>query len=280
LREIKPEDVSKLLAYSYILFFSVLMLYPIYWAFSGAFKSDVEIFDPTKIFPSKLSFSAFLPPSFQMLYYTWIGNSMLVASTATLITVLISVPAGHALARARGRFYRTLSTVLILAYLFPAYFLIVGFVRLLSLWGLINTHVGLILVYVAFNTPYVTYLVYSYMFAIPTELEEALLIDGYSKWRILTKIIFPLSFPIIITGALWTFMWSWNEVIYALVVLSSPNLLTAPIGLATLQPGESIIPWSTFWAFSLLYSIPPLIVFYALQKYYISGLMRGAVKAA
>ncbi|MEM2180089.1 MAG: carbohydrate ABC transporter permease [Nitrososphaeria archaeon] len=278
--KIKPEHFSKLLALSYLIFFSLLMLYPIYWAFSGAFKTDIEIFNPAQIFPSKLTFSAFIPPTFQYIYYRWIANSFFVATVATIITVMISVPAGHALARARGRFYRSLSTLLILAYLFPAYFLIVGFVKLLSTWGLINTHLGLILVYVSFNTPYVTYLVYSYMFAVPVELEEALLIDGYSKWRVLTKIIFPLSFPIIITGALWTFMWSWNEIIYALVVLSSPELLTAPVGLATLQPGETITPWSTFWAFSLLYSIPPLIVFYSLQKYYISGLMRGAVKTA
>jgi multiple sugar transport system permease protein len=118
------------------------------------------------------------------------------------------------------------------------------------------------------------------MFAIPVELEEALLVDGYTKFDILKKLVFPLSFPVIVTGVLWTFMQSWNEVLYALVILNSPELMTAPIGMATLQPGESITPWGTLWAFSLVYSIPPLIVFYLLQQYYITGLMRGAIKAA
>jgi len=277
--EIKPEKFAKLLAYIFTVIYAVIMLYPIYWAFTGAFKSDIEIFNPTSLIPSNFDLSAFQPPLFEPIYFRWLGNSIFVAAVSTLITVLIAVPAGHALARARGRFYRIVSSILVIAYVFPAYFLIVGFVKLLSAWGLMNTHVGLILVYVGFNTPYVTYLVYSYMFAVPVEIEEAMLVDGYSKWHILLKLVFPLAFPIIITGALWTWMWCWNEVIYALVVLSAPETLTLPVGLATLQPGESIVPWKVFWALSLLYAIPPIVIFYILQRYYITGLMKGAMKA-
>ncbi|MGQ9543504.1 MAG: carbohydrate ABC transporter permease [Candidatus Bathyarchaeia archaeon] len=278
--KIRPEDAAKVLAYICVATVGMIWLFPIFWSFISAFKYDVEIFNPVMVIPSKFTLDNFREPYFKPIFLTWIGNSFIVSGVTTIIVILISVPAGHVLARARSKSYHVISRILIFAYLFPSTFLVVGFVRLLSGFGLLNTYFGVILAYVAFNAPYVIYLVYSYMFAIPEELEEALLVDGYTKFDVLRKLIFPLSFPVIVTGVLWTFMQSWNEVLYALVILSSPDLMTAPIGMATLQPGESITPWGTLWAFSLIYSIPPLIVFYALQQYYITGIMRGAIKAA
>ncbi|MEM2106799.1 MAG: carbohydrate ABC transporter permease [Candidatus Bathyarchaeia archaeon] len=278
--KIKPEDAAKLLAYICVISIGTTWLFPIFWAFSSAFKYDIDIFNPAMVIPPRWTLDNFKEPYFKPIFLTWIGNSFIVSGITTVIVILISVPAGHILARARSKFYHILSRILIFAYLFPSTFLVVGFIRLLGAFGMLNSYLGVVLAYVAFNAPYVIYLVYSYMFAIPEELEEALLVDGYTKFHVLTKLIFPLSFPVIVTGVLWTFMQSWNEVLYALVILSSPNLMTAPIGMATLQPGESITPWGTLWAFSLIYSIPPLIVFYALQQYYITGIMRGAVKAA
>jgi len=277
---IRPEDAAKVLACICVAVVGITFLFPIFWALISAFKYDVDIFNPANIIPQKLTLDNFREPYFKPIFLTWIGNSFIVSGVTTLIVILISVPAGHVLARARSRFYRLLSRILIFAYLFPATFLVVGFIRLLGGFGLLNSYLGVVLAYVAFNAPYVIYLVYSYMFAIPVELEEALLVDGYTKFDVLRKLIFPLSFPVIVTGVLWTFMQSWNEVLYALVILSSPDRMTAPIGMATLQPGESITPWGTLWAFSLIYSIPPLLLFYALQQYYITGVMRGAIKAA
>ncbi|MEM3873173.1 MAG: carbohydrate ABC transporter permease [Nitrososphaeria archaeon] len=278
--KIKPEDLAKIIAYLTVIIIGFVYLFPIFWAFISAFKYEADIFNPALLIPLRLTLQNFQEPYFKPIFLNWIGNSIIVSGGTTIITILISVPAGHILARARSKFYHLLSRILVFAYLFPSTFLVVGFIRLLGVLGLLNSHLGLILAYVAFNAPYVVYLVYSYMFAVPTELEEALLIDGYTKIDVLRKLIFPLSFPVIVTGVLWTFMQTWNEVLYALVILSSPELMTAPIGMATLQPGESITPWGTLWAFSLVYSIPPLIVFYLLQQYYITGLMRGAVKAA
>ena len=278
--KIKPEDAAKILAYICVANVGIIFLFPIYWSFSSAFKYDIDIFNPAMVIPQKLTLDNLREPYFKPIFLTWIGNSFIVSGVTTIIVVLISVPAGHMLARSRSKFAHLLTRILIFAYLFPSTFLVVGFIRLLASFGLLNSYFGVILAYIAFNAPYVIYLVYSYMFAIPEELEEALLVDGYTKFDVLRKLIFPLSFPVIVTGVLWTFMQSWNEVLYALVILSSPNMMTAPIGMATLQPGESITPWGTLWAFSLIYSIPPLIVFYALQQYYITGIMRGAVKAA
>jgi multiple sugar transport system permease protein len=278
--EIRPEDLAKILAYVTVIIIGIIYLFPIFWAFLSAFKYEADIFNPAALIPTRLTLQNFFEPYFKPIFLQWIGNSFIVSAGATIIVILISVPAGHVLARARSKSYRLLSRILIFAYLFPSTFLIVGFTRLLGTLGLLNSYLGVILAYVAFNAPYVIYLVYSYMFAIPVELEEALLVDGYTKFDILKKLVFPLSFPVIVTGVLWTFMQSWNEVLYALVILNSPELMTAPIGMATLQPGESITPWGTLWAFSLVYSIPPLIVFYLLQQYYITGLMRGAIKAA
>jgi len=273
------ERSFKYLAVIYMVIFGIVMLFPVYWIIISSFKYETDIFNPFSFLPLHLTLSNFYPPYFDTNYFRWISNSLIVSLSAAAIVITLAIPSSYLLARERGFFNNLLSRSLILAYLFPAAFLVVGFVKLLTLFNLMNTHLGLILVYVAFTAPYVTYLFTLYMTSLPKELEEAMLVDGATKIHILLRLIVPLSAPIIIAGFIYTFTWSWNEVIYALTIVSSPHLLTAPSGLATLQPGESIIPWGTVFAFSTLYSIPPLIILLALQRYYMYGLTRGALKA-
>lgn len=278
-RLLKPETAARIILYAYIIFYMFLMLFPIYWMFTGAFKEDIDIFNPAVIIPARITFKYFLPPYFDPIYWRWIGNSFIVSILTTIVVTLIAVPAGYALSRARGIFFSSTSKLLVFTYTFPSTFLLVGFAKLLAALGLLNSYAGLIMTYVPLNVPYVTYLVLSYMFAIPTDLDEAMLIDGYSRLDVLLKIVIPLSFPIIITGILWTFMWTWNELLYALVIVNQKELLTMPVGLNTLQGGE-ISPWGQVFALSFLYTIPPMLIFYALRKYYVTGLMKGAIKAA
>lgn len=274
---IRSEAVARLLLYSYISFFLFLMLFPIYWMFTGAFKSDEEIFDPSKVIPSHVSLKYFVPPIFRPEYIRWLINSLIVSLASSLITLAIALPAGYALSRARGRFFRSTLRLLVITYIFPSTFLVVGFAKILAALNLFNTYLGFIMVYVPLTAPYVTYLMYSYMFAIPRELDEAMLIDGESRLGIFLKLVVPLSFPMIITGFLWSFLWCWNELLYALVIANDVNMITMPVGINTLQGGE-ISPWGQVYALSLLYTLPPLVIFYFLRRYYVTGLLRGAVK--
>ncbi len=276
---VKPETIAKVLTFSFIASYLFVMVFPVYWMFTGAFKEDTEIYDPTAIFPWNPTLKYFLPPIFDPIYLRWLANSAIVAVSVSFITVMIAIPAAYSLSRSTGRLASITRRLLIFGYIFPPTFLVVGYAKLLVTFKLINTLIGLILAHISFTLPYVTYLILSYMFSIPRDLDEALLVDGYSRWHILFKLVVPLSFPVLITAIIWTFMWSWNEVLYALVILNEKTQLTMPIGLNTLQGGE-ISPWGQVFALSLIYTIPPLVLFYALRRYYITGVTKGAVKVA
>jgi multiple sugar transport system permease protein len=272
------EAIARALLYSYVAFFVFLMVFPVYWMFTGAFKPDREFFDPTKIIPNSITTSYFTPPIFRPEYIRWLINSFIVSLSSTVVALAIALPAGYALARARGTFFSLVAKILVLAYLFPSTFLVVGFAKILASLHLFNTYLGFVLVYVPLTAPYLTYLMYSYMFAIPKELDEAMLIDGSSRIQIFLRLVIPLSFPMIITCFLWSFLWCWNELLYALIIANDVNMITMPVGINTLQGGE-ISPWGQVFALSLLYTLPPLAMFYILRRYYITGLLRGAVKS-
>lgn len=270
--------MARILLYSYTAFFVFLMIFPVYWMFTGAFKPDRDFFDPSKILPTSVTTAYFTPPIFRPEYLRWLLNSFVVAISSTLVSLAIALPAGYALSRARGRFFSAVSKILVVAYIFPSTFLVVGFAKILALLNLFNTYLGYMLVYVPLTAPYLTYLTYSYMFAIPRELDEAMLVDGSSRLQIFTRLVIPLSFPIIITGFLWSFLWTWNELLYALVIANDVSMMTMAVGINSLYGGE-ISPWGQIFALSIIYTLPPLAVFYMLRRYYITGLLKGAVKS-
>lgn len=276
----KAENIAKLLKALYLIFYTTFMLFPIIWMVSGAFKTDAEIFSkPPTIIPLRPTLSNFLPPKMPPSMWRWLTNSLIVSLSSASICVLIGLFGGYAFSRARVKSFKVFLNLLMIAYIFPPAFLIVGFTRLINFFGLLDTLPGVILVYVCLQGPYNIYLIYSYMAAIPRELDDAAEIDGWSKTHVVFRLIFPLSLPVIVTAFMWTFMMTWNEIIYALVLLNSPSNLTMNVGLSSLQAGD-ISPWGVLFAGGIIYASIPVTLFMFLQKYYILGLTRGGVRTA
>jgi multiple sugar transport system permease protein len=235
---------------------------------------------PPHYLPSALSFENYAKVfRYQAGLATYVGNSALVALIVIASCLAIAAPAGYGLARfaMRGKeiaFLGLLAPIMIpyQAILTPLY---LDFAKI----GLVNTHLGLAIVHTILQLPFSIFLMRSSFEAIPREIEEAAVIDGCSSWKRLTRVFLPLATPGLVTVALFAFINSWNEFLAALILMSRETSFTVPILLVSVRQGHfGAVDWGALQASVIISIIPCLGVYLALQRYYISGLLSGAVK--
>ena len=205
-------------------------------------------------------------------------NSLQTALGATIIVVLIAVPAAYALTRLRSA-VRTGTTVwILLSQVFPTILIIIPVFLILKDLHLLNSLGGLTLVYVVWTLPFALWMVMGYLRNLPAELEEAAAVDGAGRLRIIVSIVMPLLAPGVVAAAMFTFISAWNEFFFALVLLQSPDLSTLPLTLARFVGSEGKVALGPLAAGAFLATLPGLFVFSLLQRRLTSGLLAGAVK--
>ncbi len=253
----------------------VIFLFPVYWLFITAFKSAAEIFArPPVWFPAEANFRAFAT-LFKGGDVWAIYNSLIIASVSTFIAMLLGTAAAYSLAR-----FKTggdnLAIWIISQRMIPP-IVIVFPIFLLFVWlGWIDSFVGLILLYTAFNLPYVIWMMRGYIEDIPIEVEESALTDGCSRWQALRKIVFPMARTGIFATAVFTFIFAWNEFVFALI-LTRTEVLTFPV-LVTHYYGAQSTFWSKIAALSVLGTLPVFFAVATLQRFLVRGISMGAVK--
>lgn len=253
----------------------VIFLFPVYWLFITAFKSASEIFArPPVWFPAEANFRAFAT-LFKGGDVWAIYNSLIIASVSTFIAMLLGTAAAYSLAR-----FKTggdnLAIWIISQRMIPP-IVIVFPIFLLFVWlGWIDSFVGLILLYTAFNLPYVIWMMRGYIEDIPIEVEESALTDGCSRWQALRKIVFPMARTGIFATAVFTFIFAWNEFVFALI-LTRTEVLTFPV-LVTHYYGAQSTFWSKIAALSVLGTLPVFFAVATLQRFLVRGISMGAVK--
>ena len=258
-----------------LLFF---VLFPFYWVFITAFKSELQIQQYTSIFwPSPWTLDQFRTLLFKTQYLLWFRNTVIVAASTTVLSVLFAALGGYALARLRFRGAQTLTTALLITYLLPGSLMFIPLYRILTNIGLINTYGALILTYPTFLMPFATWVLLGYYRSIPVDLEEAAMIDGANRLVAFLRITLPLAAPALLAVTLFAFTNAWNEFLFAFVFLTSEKLFTLPVGLQQLVFGD-IYPWGQLMGASLLMSIPVVILYIYAQKYMVEGLTAGSVK--
>jgi multiple sugar transport system permease protein/raffinose/stachyose/melibiose transport system permease protein len=161
--------------------------------------------------------------------------------------------------------------------MFPSIMLLIPYYKVLATYGIKDTYIGMILVYVSFTIPFCSWMMAGFFRTIPLELDEAAIIDGCSRFRAFLVIILPLTLPGIAATAIYSFITGWNEYMFAQVLINSPDLKTVPIGIAELNGFYKIL-WNDMMAASLISSIPLVLLFVFLQRSFISSLTAGAVK--
>jgi arabinogalactan oligomer/maltooligosaccharide transport system permease protein len=206
----------------------------------------------------------------------WLKNSVLIALCTVTIALSVSVPAAYAFSRMRFRGRKTLLNLLILLNAFPSLLSMFAIYKLMNPLGLINTKLGLIIVYTGTMAVFGLWNMKGYFDTIPYDIEEAARIDGASELQIIRRIVLPLAKPSIIVTAVMVLIYVWNEYIYAITFMTGSENFTLATGLYSLQAGEMSGSWPVFAAASLLVSLPVLLIFLYVQKH--SGLTAGGVK--
>ena len=234
------------------------------------------------IWPSAPTLEAFRGVLFQRYWYLqdfWhqFGNSFFIGITTMALTVLISSLAGFALGRTRLGKGSAISTITLVVYMVPAYFLIIPFYRLMWSYGLLDSLWAVIAADVTLALPYAVIILQWYGRLIPMELDEAARIDGASPGQVYMAIYLPLMAPALAAVGTFALLTAWNEYLYQFILLSSPRNKTVAITLATFFDNEHT-PWNYPVAASLLYALPPIVVFFAVRRYIAAGLTLGSVK--
>jgi multiple sugar transport system permease protein len=257
----------------------VVILFPFAVMFVTAIRPRDEIFT----YPPTWGFSEFRWENFsEMWVKTNFGgalmNSIYVSVLATLIALLLAIPAAYAMSRYRFAGKGTYRTFLLMTQMMSPIVLVLGLFRLMMALGLVNNLNSLVITYAAFNMAFTIWMLQSYFNSIPRDLEEAAWIDGASHLTSLVKIFLPLAVPAMVVAAIFTFINSWNEFVLALTMMRSSDDFTLPVQIYAQVAGRYQVEWHHVMAATVLATVPVAIVFSWLQRYLIRGMALGAVK--
>uniref|UniRef100_Q07KC0 Binding-protein-dependent transport systems inner membrane component n=1 Tax=Rhodopseudomonas palustris (strain BisA53) TaxID=316055 RepID=Q07KC0_RHOP5 len=258
----------------------VVLLFPFYWMALTAVKPDEQLIDMETYNPFWVvdpTFKHIYRLLFETNYPQWLWNTMYVAAAATTLSIVASVLAAYAIVRLRFRGADTVGAAIFMAYLVPPSILFIPLASVIQAYGLFDSPLSLILVYPTLLIPFSTWLLMGYFKTIPFELEECALIDGASRWQILTKIIVPLAVPGLISAFIFSFTLCWNEFIYALTFLQSTANKTVPVAIVNEFVDGDIYKWGSLMAGALVGSLPLVILYAFFVEHYVSA-MTGAVK--
>ena len=269
-----------LVVYLPLAVFVFVLLFPFYWMAITAVKpdnqlTDYENYSPFWVVGPTLKHMRYL--LFETSYPEWMWNTVIVSVASTFLSLFASVFAAYAIERLRFRGARVTGLLIFLAYLVPPSILFIPLSVIVYQLGIFDSKLALILTYPTFLIPFCTWLLMGYFRSIPYELEESALVDGASRWQILTKVVLPLAVPGLISAGIFAFTLSWNEFIYALTFISSSENKTVPVGVLTELVRGDIYEWGALMSGALLGSLPVVILYSFFVDYYVSS-MTGAVK--
>jgi multiple sugar transport system permease protein len=258
----------------------IVLLFPFYWMALTSIKPDEQLIDMNTYNPFWVVHPTFKHISkllFETQYPRWLWNTMYVAVGATTLSIVASVLAAYAIVRLRFKGADTVGVLIFFAYLVPPSILFIPLASVIQAYGLFDSPLALILVYPTLLIPFSTWLLMGYFKTIPYELEECALIDGASRWQILTRIIVPLAIPGMISAFIFSFTLCWNEFIYALTFLQSTPNKTVPVAIVNEFVDGDIYKWGSLMAGALVGSLPLVILYAFFVEHYVSA-MTGAVK--
>jgi arabinogalactan oligomer/maltooligosaccharide transport system permease protein len=256
-----------------------VVLIPILYAFSVSLNAQNSILGSNFSFiPRELTLANYQAVIFEQPVLRWFGNTFILAVSSVVISLLISVPAAYSFSRKHFVGRLRMFKGLILLHSFPAILSMFAIYRLLLPMGLINTRLGLILVYVGTMSIFGVLNLKGYFDSVPIEIEEAAKMDGAGGFQTIMWILLPLARPAMIVTGVMVLIFVWNEYIYAITFLTGERNYTLAAGLYALQATEMSGSWPVFAAASIVVSIPILIIFFITQKYMTSGLTAGGVK--
>ena len=267
------------LQYIALVGFILFLGFPLVWLVSASIKSSQELAAlDMSLLPKQLHWDNYAVALQKQGILRSAFNSLVVALLSMVLVVVLSIPASYALARFKGRLRAVGVGWILVSQVFPVILIIIPLFVILRNAHLVDTLVGLVLVYTTFTMPFALWMLQGFVAAIPNELEEAAAMDGAGRFQTLRRIVFPLLMPGIVATAMFAFVAAWNEFFFALVLIQSPENYTLPVALKMFVGGEGKVALGPLAAGAVLATIPSLIVFSILQRRLTGGLLTGSVK--
>jgi multiple sugar transport system permease protein len=278
-RRRRSNPATRPLQYVALAAYVVFLGFPLLWMLTAALKTPRELaaLKPSFIpkHPTLDNFRTVLDRG-DLVHAA--GNSLQVAVSTTVLVILLALPAAYALARFRTRLRLAANIWILISQVFPVILVVIPLFLILKQFSLVNTLPGLVIVYLTYSLPFALWMLQGYVAGIPVDLEEAGAIDGAGRLRVLRSIVLPLLLPGVVATGMFTFISSWNEFFFALVLIQDPDKATLPLTLARFVGAEGQVQLGALAAGSLLATVPSLMFFAVIQRKLTSGLLSGAVK--
>ena len=276
----KKESRSKLVSFLVGGLVFLVFIFPLYWMVVTALKTQVEIFSiPTPLWPENLTFDAFakqLSSSGDTL--RGFKNSLIISCGATVIATVLAIPAAYGLARFRFGARRGLVLFFLITQMLPSTLVLTSLYIMFSEMHLLNTYWAPILADATLGIPFSIIILRTYFVSIPKELDEAAKIDGCGHVSAFTKIMLPIAKPGIVVAAVFSFVYAWGDLIYGITFITNPNMRPITSSIYNyVQQYQTL--WNSTMAFGIIAITPVVLIFIFMQKYIVSGLTNGAVKA-
>jgi multiple sugar transport system permease protein len=273
-----PRSLSQTPRWLAMTVLAVFVLGPLYWVTASSLKGRAEILrSDLTIVPESPTLANFQQLLNATDYPTYLSNSMIVALSTSVVTVVVSFMGAYGLYRLRIPFGNKIAGLVLLAYMIPGTLLLVPIYQMFARLRIVDTHLALVLVNVAFAAPFCTWLLRGFLQAVPRELDEAAAVDGSGPIRTMFSVVLPLMMPGLATIAVYAFVYSWTEFVFASQLVISDGLKTLPIGLSAIM-GQYTVNWGLLMAGTVFTMVPAIIPFLFVGKYFIGGLTAGAVK--
>ncbi|MGZ0211826.1 MAG: carbohydrate ABC transporter permease [Actinomycetales bacterium] len=274
--------VKKIALAAIALVVTVFSIFPVYWMVQTSFQPNNEILgSEVNFWPQNFTlrnYETVLFDATRSQFMPALGNSIVVTVSTVIIALVFAFLASLAVTRFRFKSRKGFILTILIVQMIPAEAMIVSTYRVLDSWSLLNTIMGLTIVYVATVLPFTIWTLRGFVNGVPVELEEAAMIDGLSRSGAFWKITLPLLAPGLVATGVFGFIQAWNEFLLALVVNSRPEMMTLPVWLRTFQIANGTTNWAAIMAGSTLMAIPVIIFFLIVQGRMTSGLVSGAVK--
>lgn len=266
----KKLTVGKAFLYGILIVYAVITVIPFLWALSSSFKNLDEIVSGTINFiPKKFTLNNYKEIFVQQeLFPRWLFNSIFIATSVTLLNMFFNSMAGYALARLQFPGKRTVFVIVLAVLMIPMQVTMIPNYLILKSLGWLNSYQGMIIP-TMINATFI-FMMRQFFVTFPKELEEAAELDGLSKIGTFFRIVLPLAKPALAAQAIFVFMGSWNDFMRPLIILSSPELFTLPIGLNTFK-GQYISYWNYIMAASMVFTLPILLIYAFFSRYFIKG---------
>lgn len=268
----------RVLLYVFIIVVLLVILYPYFVMFTTAAKSRAEIYSMKgTLLPIKWVFSNFTDIWSKAPIARYMLNSVIVAGGSTAIAILCGIPAAYALSRMRFKGKKFFLGIVIISQMFAPVVLLVGIYRVMSMFGMTDSLIGLVFINAAFNQAFAIWLLRGTFLSISSEMEQAAKIDGCNKLQSMIRVLLPMAAPGIVTSLIFVFINAWNEYTVALTLISTDSYKPMTVGINIFN-GYNMIEWQYLFAASIFATIPVVILFMCIEKHLVGGLTSGGVK--